>query len=224
MRGSPMRGLSLVELLIGAAIGLFLVSSAIGVVNAQLRETRAVLAETKLLHELRGAADRVVRDLRRAGYWGDAAAGVWQAEQPDRAPRANPYGGVAPAAAAASAIAFAYSRDAAENHAVDGNESFGYRLRSGNLEALLGSGGWQTLTDPATIVVTAFSVTPRSATHATACARPCPEDDDACPPRVEVRTLAVRIDARSAIDASVVRSYESTARMRNDAVVGRCAD
>lgn len=224
--GLPMRqrGASLVELLVGLALGLFVVSSALGLLTSHLQENRALVAEARLMHELNHAADRMTRELRRAGYWGDASAALWE---PDAVRRTNPYLGLSPSADEASSASFGYSRDGSENHAIDDNEQFGYRLRSGNLEVRLGS-SWQTLTDPATLVVTAFSVTPRVLEEPLErlCARPCPTDPAAaeCPPRLQVRRLDFEISGRSTVDTRVVRSLQSSVRLRNDALTGSCVD
>ena len=102
------RGLTLVELLVGLALGLLVVASGTLLLTTHLREHRALLLEARLMQDLRTATDLVARDLRRAGHWGAAAAGVWS---PAEAPRANPYAALAPAGAASDAASFAYSRD-----------------------------------------------------------------------------------------------------------------
>ena len=216
-------GFSLIELLVGLASGLFVVAAAIGLLTSHLQENRALVVETRLMQELRSAADRITRDLRRAGYWGDATAAVWQ---PDSASRVNPYLALAPTAAASNSASFRYSRDPTENQAVDLNEEFGYRLRNGNIEVLLG-GSWQTLTDSGTLVVTAFNVSPQVNEQPLEqlCSRPCPtEPAGDCPPRLQVRRLDLQISARSAVDSRVVRTLQSSVRLRNDALTGACAD
>lgn len=226
MRPPPLRrqrGLSLVELMVGAALGLFMAAAGGSLLASHLRENRGLLLEARLMQDLRTAADLITHDLRRAGHWGAAGAGVWTAAAGGVI--ANPYSALSPAAAASDAVAFSYSRDTIENHAVDSNERFGFRLRSGVVELQLGAGNWQALTDSGTMTVTAFSVTPTvEEIDLTAwCARPCPAGSAAiCPPRQQVRSLAVLIRARSATDAALVRSLSSQVRVRNDALVGGC--
>jgi prepilin peptidase dependent protein B len=220
----PARGFSLVELLVGLAVGLFVVAAVATLFAAQLREQRALWLEARLMQDLGGAADLIARDLRRAGYWGDAAAGVWT---PGAAPRTNPYA-AAPLAAASDAVAYAYSRDDAENHAVDDDERFGWRLRDGAVELLLGGGHWQALTDASLLTVTDFTLTPsvEEIDLSGLCARPCDATAAAagtCPPRQQVRSLALRLAGRAAGDARVTRAVELRVRLRNDAVVGTCA-
>jgi len=217
------RGLSLVELLVGVAIGLLAVAAAAMLAATQAREQRGAVHEARLMQELRSAVDLIGRDLRRAGARGDAAAGVWAAGA--SGVTANPYAAFAPAAAASDAASLRYSRDASENHALDTNEEFGLRLAAGVVEMRIGSGSWQALTDSGTLVVTAFSLVPQTQQielqdH---CTSPCPSGSTACPPRLVVRSVALRLSARSARDAGVERSLASHVRLRNDAIVGACA-
>jgi len=200
-RGSQ-SGLSLVELMVGTALGLLLVAAAIRLLAAQWQEHRAATTELKLMQELDAAADLVARDLRRAGHWSDAAAGMAAAAA--SAP-ANPYAAMAPSAAASDAASFSYSRDTVENHRLDGNEQFGFRLRSGVIELQLGLGNWQALTDPATLRVTAFEIVPQL--RRLSLLEHCPVE---CP------------GAAAAADAAVERTSSRTVHVRNDAVSGHC--
>lgn len=227
MRSAPpsttQRGLSLVELLVGVAIGLFIAATGTTLLASNLRESRSLLVEARLMQDLRTAADVIARDLRRAGYWGSAAAGVWSTGA--NSVQANPYAAVAPSTAASDTVSFRYSRDATENNNIDTNEQFGFRLRNGVIELQLGAGNWQALTDAGTLTVTAFSVTPtvQDVSLASSCTLPCPAGSSAtCPPRQEVRSLDVLISARAANDASVTRSVRSSVRVRNDPLVGAC--
>ncbi len=216
------RGLALVELLVGLVLGLFIAAAAAAVLAAQLREQRSLAVENRLMQDLRTASDVVVRDLRRAGHWGAAASGIWM---PGAAgAMANPYAALSPGAAASDAASFRYSRDAVENHVVDSNEEFGLRLRNGAIEMLLGAGNWQSLTDAGTLNVTRFSITPttQEISLQAHCTAPCAADSTTCPPRQQVRSLAVVVTARSSVDTSVVRSLRSDVRVRNDAVIGAC--
>jgi len=215
-------GFSIVELLVGTAVGLVVVAAGTTVVTHHARESRALTVETRLTQDLRTAADIVARDLRRAGYWGGAASGV-RGDDGGVVP-ANPYAAVTPDAAASDAVRLAFSRDASENDSLDGNERFGFRLRNGAIELQLGDGNWQALTDPATLSVVAFEVAPRTEETSLErfCAEPCAVGSTTCPPRLQVRSYAVAIEARAAADPSVRRSVLAGARLRNDAVVGRC--
>lgn len=216
------RGLSLIELMIGLAIGLFITAIGGTLLASHVRENRSLLLEARLMQDLRTAADVITRDLRRAGHWGGATAGVWSAGTTGVIP--NPYAAVAPDNAASDAVSFRYSRDTTENNAVDSNEQFGFRLRNGMIEMLLGGSGWQALTDAGTLTVSAFSVTPsvERIDLQGSCSKPCPAGSTTCPPQQEVRSLALLISGRSATDAGVTRSVRSQVRLRNDSFTGAC--
>ena len=213
------RGLSLVELLVGAAIGLVVAAAAGKLLAGHLRESRSLLLEARLMQDLRTSTDLVTRDLRRAGYWGGAASGVWLAGA--SGVLANPYAAWPAGTAASDAISFQFSRDGSENHSIDSNERFGFRLRSGTLEMQLGAANWQALTDASTLTVTAFSITPtvQSVSLAGYCAHACA--GSACPQQ-QLRSLAVRLTGRAIADTSLSRSAHSEVRLRNDVITGAC--
>ena len=215
------RGLSMVELLVASAVGLVVVAAAGSVVAAHHVAARRLQAEARLAQDLRAAAELVARDLRRAGHWSAAASAVRRDDEP---PVANPHAAIAPASAAASAAALSFSTTDSGAAAVDDDDRFGFRLRGGAIEMQLGARNWQALSDPGTLVVTAFSVEPRldEAELARFCERPCAPASTSCPPRVQMRSFAISLAGRSAIDAQVTRALRSSVRVRNDAVVGSC--
>lgn len=217
---SAARGFTLVELLVGLALALLVVAGGGVLLTSQIREHRALVLEARLMQDLRTAADVVARDLRRAGYWGDAGAGVWSPAAPGRA---NPYTALAPDGAASDAASLRYSRDAVENNVIDSNEQFGFRLRNGAIEIQLGTGNWQAMTDATLLAVTQFVITPQQVdiNLAAACPTPCPSEDETCP-RQQVRSLALQISAHALADATVTRSVQALVRVRNDALLGAC--
>ena len=210
------RGVLLIELMIGISIGLLIAAAAVTFVAGHLNDNRRLLLESRLMQDLRTAADIVARDLRRAGYWAASFDGVALAGSASTA--RNPYAALAPSAAASDSVSFGYSRDASENGVVDSNEQFGFRLRNGALEIQLGAGNWQALTDTSTLVVTAFRVTPtvQAVDLGDVCAATCPVGSATCPPRLEVRSLAVEISGRALADAAIVRTVRSSVRLRAD--------
>ena len=216
------RGLSMIELLVGTAVGLLVVAAGTTAVVQQARENRAVQVEARLMQDLRIAADVVARDLRRAGYWAEAASGVRGDD--GSVALANPYGAISPALAASDAVRLSFSRDASENGVVDANERFGFRLRNAAVELQLGDGNWQALTDPATLAVTTFSVAPEleETILERFCPAPCVAGSASCPPRQQVRRFAIEIGGRSARDPSVQRSVETAVRLHNGSVIGAC--
>ena len=220
MRRDLQRGMSMVELLVGCAVALLVAATASAVVVAQLRESRLLMAGTRLDQDLRSVAGIIARDLRRAGYWNEAAAGV---ASDGAAVPANPYG-PAPSTTAYDTVGLSFSRDLAPGAGVDDSERFGFRLRSGALQMQLGAANWQTLTDTGVLVVTSFTVTPRvdEISLDDFCEQPCPASSTSCPPRQLVRSFELSLTARSAVDAHMVRALRTGVRVRNDAVSGSC--
>jgi type IV pilus assembly protein PilW len=190
-------GLSLVELMIGLALGLFVTVVMLTLVTGQLRENR---------------------NLRRAGYWAAAERGIGSPS--GSTPRINPYTETTPST---GALTFRFSRDAVENHQVDDDDQFGFRLHDAALQMQLGAGNWQSLTDATALVVTRFSLTPQDAELPLGqfCAKPCPAATAGCP-KQQIRRIVVDIAARASGDALVERSVRSEVRLRNDVIVGAC--
>ena len=221
------RGLSLIELLVAMVVGLVVMAAAVSFFSRHLRESRAVQVELRLMQDLRSAIDLIGRDLRRAAYWGQASSGVWQpgaASTPT-----NPYAFVT---IASEQVDFNFSRDGTENNALDTNEQFGFRLRGGVVEFMLGaangSSNWQALTDANTVTITSFTVTPsvQRVSLEGMCATACSAADSAaavCPPQQHLRSLNIALTGRSVSDAKVVRSLQSQVRLRNDAISGKCS-
>ncbi len=220
--GRHQQGLSLIELMIGLTISLFVAAGGATLMTSHLRENRALLTEARLMQDLRTATDLISRDLRRAGYWGAAADGVW-AEGATTA-LANPYIATTPDRAASDAVSFRYSRDATENNLVDSNEQFGYRLRAGAIEMQLGASNWQALTDAGAVRISEFSVTPvvQEVDLQAFCSKPCGSTAN-CPPHQQVRSWALAITGQQVGDARVSRSVRSQVRVRGDVVIGACA-
>ena len=215
------RGISMVELLVGLAVGLFIAAAGVTLMAGNLRENRSLALESRVMQELRTASDIITRDLRRAGYWAGSLAAVQPAAA--TAVPANPYLVVRATTTPEHSVSFGFSRDATENNTLDSNEQFGFRLRGGVVQMQLGSGNWQALTDPNTVLVSEFSVTPRveEIDLSAQCSVPCLLTDPTCP-RQQVRSLAVSLAARSTADANVKRNLRSSVRLRNDPIVGAC--
>jgi uncharacterized protein YneF (UPF0154 family) len=59
--------MSIVELMVGVAIGLLIVAAATLMMSGQLSENRRLLVEAQLQQDLRAAADIMTREIRRTG-------------------------------------------------------------------------------------------------------------------------------------------------------------
>jgi type IV pilus assembly protein PilW len=208
------RGLSLVELMVGISIGLFIAGAATLVVTSQLADTRRLLLDTQLQQDLRATVDIVTRELRRAGSVGGttrAQEGIWFPTASNVFE--NPWIVITPDDGEASdSVKFGYRRS-------PGNEGpFGFKLESGTIKSLIG-GVWQELTDGRIMRVTAFRVTPDAPqSFQIPCPRKCPDGSTDCWPTLAVRGYEVLITAESRVDPALVRTLRSHVRVRNDAV------
>ena len=222
-----MRGFSLVELMVGIAVGMFVVAAAALMTSSQLTDNRRLLLETQLQQDLRAAADIVARDLRRSGYWAEARNGVPSPAGSTIA--ANPYGAVVTDSANAT-VRYAYRRGA-------GAEAFGFRLGSDGVlsacqGALSGACAWQALTDGTTVQITAFTIgTTRAgdrarSANAAEIVIPCPNlctnadgtQDTLCWPKVGLREYVISITGHAVSDAAVTRTLDLSVRLRNDRI------
>lgn len=210
------RGLSLVELMVGIAVGLFVVAAATMLVSTQLSENRRLLVETQVQQDLRATADIITRELRRAGSWGalaDSLGTVWTSATPT--PAANGFLALTITGGPTGQILFSSSRT--------NNPARGFRLTGTAIESRLDgvADTWQKLTDDTTMTVTNFDVTEQDdGTLLLPCPKMCPgtPEHTNCWPTVRLRSLIITITGRSVSDASVVRTVVSTVRLRNDDV------
>jgi len=224
------RGLSIVELMVGVAIGLFVVAAATMLVSTQLSDNRRLTLETQVQQDLRASADIITRELRRSGHWAKAREGVWYpgtaAVLPNLYATIKPIGddAVFINGQAETSVVFAYSRsgdESLENNASDLAEQAGFRRTvvdgKGVIQTQLGDGNWQALTDGNTLNVTEFSLTMNRQPIRLECPKPCPAPGPDCRPTLEVRDLRVLIRGEAANDPNVRRSVDHRVRLRNDA-------
>lgn len=210
------KGLSLVELMVGIAIGLFVVAAASLVVSSQLNDNRRLLLELQVQQDLRATADIITRELRRVGYWDASQNGVSNpALDPLASPSPNTYLNVA-IGGAGSSVAYKYKRPSSDEG------PFGYELTGGVIRTKLTSQTeWQDLTDINTLVVDGLSIVPGAAN---AVRLPCPKDcpagvvADSCWPLVSVRDFTVTITGHARSDSAITRTVTSRVRLRNDQV------
>lgn len=202
-------GMSLVELMVGVTIGLFIVAAAVTLVAGQLADNRKLTVELQVQQDLRATADIITRQLRRAGF-----AGVVDAQSIVAAPQGGPaaaniLAGIT-TAAPFDQIEFRYFSSAGDG----GNH--GYRLVNGVIEARMGL-AWQPLTDPRTVRITAFTVTPVAGLQSRLpCPVACDDGTSNCWPELVLRELDIRILGQAVGDPQVVREINSRVRLRND--------
>jgi type IV pilus assembly protein PilW len=218
-------GLSLVELMVGIAVGLMVVAGASFVAVNQIGDNRRLLLETQVQQDLRATADMVARDLRRAGYWGSSESGAWKGDDP--AVAANPYMVISPdvAGPAVEQIDFSYSSaassDEEDNDLDSDREQFGFLLEGGVVKMMVG-GAWQSLTDNNVLEVTRFDISLQPQAVQQACFKECVGGGTACWPNQIVRRYEIFIEGHARSDSNVRRSVKESVRVRNDTVGGAC--
>lgn len=216
------RGLSIVELMVGLVVGLVVVSGALAMSAGNLNKSRQLLASVRFNQDLRVAADLVLRDLRRAGYWGAAITGT-QAIGATSATAQNPYAGATGSTAAG--LAYQFSRDGQENGTLDANEQFGFRIASGALQMRSDAEGWRDVTDTRVMTLAADGLTITPSVTVLPLGQLCPQACNAgvpnCP-TTTVRSYVVTLTATSVSDPAATRRLQSTVRLRNDQLAGRC--
>lgn len=191
------RGLSIIELMVGVAIGLFIVAGGSKLLADGLVGNRRVIIESRLSQDLRSATDIIARDLRRAGYWGNALAGATPAVPPNNY-RQMQLTELTPATGTAFSLEYGYSRDVVEDDVITpATEQFGFdREIDGNNVGRIRmrvNNAYQPLTDPGSVNVTDFQIVPvrgeislgnscRNSLVGTPCCRPDPDNAGLCKP------------------------------------------
>lgn len=231
------RGMTLVELMVGIAVGLFVVAGATKLLVDNLTNNRRLLVETRVNQDLRSAADLIVRDLRRASYWRNATNVVTGATV------LNPHSAIANTTTdlTTGELTFTYDRDG--NSAVNDGDRSGFRVNAGMLEIQNGANGWQPVTDsgsmqivaPATLAVTTKAVDLWASCPCLttlACKPGSFKDPDPSTsatgvnflnrPQVIVREYDLRLTGQAPSDTNVRRSIRETVRVRNDEPLGTC--
>jgi len=206
-------GLSLVELMVGIAVGMFIVAAASLMVATQLSDNRRLLVETQIQQDLRAAADIIARDLRRSGSFRLDQAHVGLANA-TAAGTDNPLMGLPLSAAGvtASAVEYSYMRSLPETG------PFEFQLSDGAIKSRVGA-VFQDLTDPSTVTITDFDVTPVDEPPLPmVCQRLCADGTQDCWPQLRVRRFTITITGQAVSDPSVVRTVNVGVRLRNDDV------
>jgi type II secretory pathway pseudopilin PulG len=218
-------GLSIVELLIGIAVGLFVLAGATMVASNQIADNKRLLLETQVQQDMRTAMDVIVRDVRRSGFSYHA-----DVLQPIGAPLATPIG-YQPAGVmdAANPLLYTYSNLAtpADNKtadaavAADGPDFKGFRLQDEVIQVQLGLNNFQALTDTGVVRITRFDTREiEDPVALPTCATPgaCPGLTGCGAPRIVTRYIELEMEGEARHDQRVKRRLVARVRVRNDEV------
>jgi len=215
-RNSSQRGFSLVELMVGIALGLFVVAGAATLAANQMGETRRLLLETQVQQDLRAAADIITRELRRAGFDQSSESFLWSANSPSQMPRRNNYVdlGISPSF---DFIGYTYQR--AGPAPAPGVQRFEYRLVGDVIRQRIDAAPAQDLTDRSTLKITTFTVVPANVvSEQLACPNLCADLTQNCWPTTRVTEAVITISGQAVSDDKVQRTIVSRVRLRNDGV------
>lgn len=200
-------GLSIVELMIAIAGGLFLMLGLVTFLANNLKFNADTAKAVRLSQELRSTMDLMERDIRRASSWGTAELGI------GATPVSNPFGTINTATAGCILYSYDQNLDGALNTSGP-DERFGFLLDAGAVKMRNGSGTytcaaspeWEAITDANSVTVTALTFAPTS----TAAVNNT---------RVTVRDITITLTGQLKNDASVVQTLTETVRVRNDLFV-----
>lgn len=216
------RGMSIVEMLVAVAIGLFVMAGTISLFVTNLGNMRRLGTEARVNQDMRTAIELITRDLRRAGYWANAISGT-VASGVNNATTTNAYAGVV---ATANQVNYSFARDT--NDVLNPTEQFGFRLNSGVIEMQTDGSSWQGITNSDVLSITTFTITPVTTALPVGdiCMKTCvagavsPEGTNC--PTLTVRQYNLLLRGQSAVDNRVTRELRSSVRVRNDQFAGVC--
>ena len=156
----PSQGFNIIELMIGLAVGLIIVTAAISVFFTSMRSMADNTKLVRLNQDMRAMMDIMVRDIRRAGFVTSEVSNTSFLKN-------NPYFDSTTSGATTdmavhntdTCILYAYNRDNDSPPVVDSNERLGFRLNTSTGELQMRKTGatnencvtvgeWETITEP----------------------------------------------------------------------------
>ncbi len=208
------KGYTLIELLIGLGVGVFLLASSLYVYTVLMSSFYSLMSANRLEHQLRTAMNTMVQNIRRAGYSASALTSVGTGTN------TNPFmaSGTDLSVPASTCILFSYDTNITGTlsalSTAGSDERFGFRLSNNTLQARAStdaqfncnSGTWVDITAPNLIQVTAltFILTPTVIALN-------PAGDT-----LTIRTVIITMSGSLVSDPSVTQTMTQTVRVRND--------
>lgn len=231
------RGVGLVELMVGITVGLIVTAGAAVVATRQIIEHRRLMLEVQIQQDLRVAADLIQQDLRRAGFRGLPANGVWEPERAGGTVAAkpalpSPYAAITQSPGGKD-LFYRYARPPASGgtqangtNVLASNEQFGVRVVNKTLYLQVGLVGglpnWQPLTDPEAVEIVDFTpvITTQVLPLDDLCI--CPAGSVCTMPTMTTKRVDITINAVAKSDPNVKRTLQITERIRADDISGAC--
>lgn len=219
------RGLSMVELMVGVAVGLLVVAAAAMMAATQLSDNRRMLLEVQVQQDLRAAMDTMSREVRRAGGRAAAFDFVWWAPELKGFMSAGGLEHATPVSGTTSQLNYRYERSL-----FDPGLS-GFKLTGSALQMLAPSvPAWSDLTDSRALTAGPLLVKAEhqgdpvaalpDADQRIPCPNLCPgTNDTSCWPFLRVRRFDIDVDGVATSDAAVKRHMRTVVNPRNNELV-----
>lgn len=218
-------GVSLVELLIGVAISLVILLGALVAFAHNLNASRQVILEARLSQDLRAISQLISRDLKRAGFSPISVQNILA--QP---PTPNPHTTITvPTSGGITTLPLSYEfgriviteTQTGTTEAIETQAAAFTIDNNGVMFVAINGGADQALNDPNTVLITGLSIDPTTTAVPLGqlCASPCTGSN--CPAML-IRRFDFILSGRSTADATLVRTVETSVRVRNDQLQGAC--
>ena len=210
------RGVSMVEILIALAAGLVLMTASLYLFIGIMKNSNSTLEMARFNHDLQAGMDRIVSDVRRAGYWSQAINDLGTGAN------TNPFmvtGADIAINVAQDCLLFTYDLNSDGTlptvNTAGGDKRFGYRLNNSTLQmrpytapfsCTAAAGDWNDITDGIVSNVT-FTEVDKVV------------DVDGSGPgtsTITIRDITISITGALPSDNTITRTLTQTVRVRND--------
>jgi len=225
------RGVSLVELMVGLAIGLIIIAAAASVYITSVRSGSDTLRSAKLNMELRGAMDLMVAEIRRSGYTPNTTNLT-----------SNPFMLADTNLTLVGTDCLLLAYDANGNGVTETTDFVGFKKNATAVSMRYGGtaststgcsvGSWENLTDPNNVVIDTltFSIAYQcwnAQTLLSSSSQPCASGQSVFNTAaaastksdlVEVRDVTIALVGHHKSDALTIMSLNQSVRVRNDRI------
>ena len=212
-------GFSLIQVLVSMLVGLFILAGMISMYVSTVTASNDMLRMERFNYQMQQALDFMVRDIRRAGYWGNAVSML------DTGLNINPFmsaGTDISYSAGNNCILFAYDIDKSGALPGEGtlpdDKRYGFRLMGQAVQARVttgafscsaAAGDWEVLTNPSEVTITDLTFTPVYNIVDV-------DGTGAGTATMTIREVLISISGTSATDATVNKTLTESVKVRND--------
>ena len=229
-------GTSLIELMIGSAAGLMVLSGVTAFYVNTVQINTKGLALVRLNQELHATLYLITRDLRRSGYWAGQPGVDSMGDNPFFFPENGLQVGQHPKEARYSCILFSYDLNGDKQVGIGtsgvsssyysdiNQERFGFRLRNGAVQMRSGGrafdctrGHWQAVTQPDVEVTELRFVLQEDCRNLSDVMKPCASNV----PTQYLRKLDIHLSGRLAQDPQMKSVLTESVQVRNHYFIGQ---